>query len=102
VSNEHAPEAPPTDVGVRNTTRSSLSFRVPGRSIRLAPGAVVGLPSAYLDTDEVKTLLGQRALAQVAAPAAATSHASHPDGGPHGSTGAGGAERKTARRSTNR
>jgi|GEM_PF-4592690 len=41
---------------IMNTTREGLTFRVPGKSLYLAPGQSLKLPKAYLDTVEITTL----------------------------------------------
>jgi hypothetical protein len=61
---EKAPEDPPK-VTIRNVTRSSLSFQVPGESIRLPPGQSVEVHKAYLETAELKTLCQQGAVTEV-------------------------------------
>jgi hypothetical protein len=57
-------------VTVRNTTRGSLSFRVPGMSLHLLPGQSIEVPAAYLDTDELASLCRQGAIARVKAASA--------------------------------
>jgi hypothetical protein len=61
---EKAPEDPPK-VTIRNVTRSSLSFQVPGESIRLMPGESMDVYKAYLGTTELKTLCQQGAVTEV-------------------------------------
>jgi hypothetical protein len=57
-------------VRIRNATSNSLSFRLPGRSIHLAPGDSLDVPKAYLETDELKALHRQGAVVveQISAP----------------------------------
>ena len=55
----------PSKVTIRNATRSSLSFRVPGESIRLLPGQSVDVHKAYLETTELRTLCRDGAVTQV-------------------------------------
>jgi len=61
---ENTSEAP-RKVRIRNVTRSSLSFQVPGESIRLGPGQSVEVHKAYLGTTELKTLCLQGAVIEV-------------------------------------
>ena len=51
-----------THVYVVNTTRNALGFRVPGRSVTLAPGESVELPRLYMERGEVRLLVKQGAL----------------------------------------
>lgn len=46
-------------VKVRNVTRNSLSFRIPGQSIYLLPGQAVSVPRCDLDTHELEALCRQ-------------------------------------------
>ena len=57
-------------VTMRNTTRTSLSFRIPGQSVRLSPGSTIELPRSSLDSHEVKALLERSALVPIVAGAA--------------------------------
>jgi hypothetical protein len=57
--------ATPAKVTIRNVTRSSLSFRVPGESIHLLPGQSVDVHKAYLETTELKTLCKDGAVTQI-------------------------------------
>src|SRR6185503_6493443 len=45
-----------------NTTRSSLHFQVPGRSVRLAPGQSMEIDKAYLGTSELQVLCDRGAV----------------------------------------
>ncbi len=56
---EKAPATATSKVTIRNVTRSSLSFQVPGESIRLQPGQSLEVHEAYLETTELKTLCKQ-------------------------------------------
>jgi hypothetical protein len=58
-------------VTVRNTTRVSLLVRVPGQSLHLPPGKTADVPRAYLQTDELATLLRRGAVALASPPPAA-------------------------------
>jgi hypothetical protein len=71
---EKSPEEATAMVKIRNTTPSSLSFRVPGSSIFLTPGEVLEVHKAYLETDELKALCRQGAVMidQAAAPKGTT------------------------------
>jgi hypothetical protein len=71
---EKSPEAASPKVTIRNVTRSSLSFQVPGESIRLMPGQSVEVHRVYLETAELKTLCDQGAVTEIE-PRAATSAA---------------------------
>lgn len=46
-------------VNVRNTTRSCLSFRVPGQSVLIMPGQSIDLPINFLYTHELSALARQ-------------------------------------------
>jgi hypothetical protein len=59
------PRVAPSKVTIRNATRSSLSFRVPGESIHLLPGQSVDVHKAYLETTELKTLCKDGAVTQI-------------------------------------
>lgn len=52
-------------VTIGNSTRTGLTFRVPGKSLHLAPGQVLDLPKAYLDTPELKALCRQGAISEI-------------------------------------
>lgn len=49
-------------VKVRNVTRNSLNFRIPGQSIYLLPGQAVSVPRCDLDTHELEALCRQGAV----------------------------------------
>lgn len=57
-------------VKVRNNTRRSLLVRVPGEAFHLQPGATAEMARAYLNTDELATLLRSGAVLLVTPPAA--------------------------------
>jgi hypothetical protein len=62
---DEKPREDPPKVTIRNVTRSSLSFQVPGESIRLMPGHSMEVYKAYLGTAELKTLCQQGAITEV-------------------------------------
>jgi hypothetical protein len=61
----------PHSVQVRNVTRQSVVFQVPGRSVHVRPGGTVDLPNAFLESREAALLLHQGALVRVSAAAPA-------------------------------
>lgn len=87
---ELRPDGGAAHVTVRNTTRTSLNFRVPGQSLHLAPGQNHELPKAYLETPELKVLCQQGAVVELEAESALT--APPPAEGSVGAEGSEGAE----------
>ena len=61
---------PTEQVKVRNTTRTSLLVHVPGQSIHLPPGKTADVSRAFLETEELATLLRRGALALATSAAA--------------------------------
>jgi hypothetical protein len=61
---ERDAEASPGTVRIRNVTRTSLSFQVPGQSIRLMPGQTVDVHKAFLETTELQALCQQGSVRQ--------------------------------------
>jgi len=53
-------------VQLRNVTRQTVSFQVPGRSVQALPGRTVEVPKAYLDVGEVAVLMKRGALVLLA------------------------------------
>ncbi len=62
MSDEKSVEPGMDEVKIRNTTRSSVSFRVPGRSIHLRPGQTTEVPRPYLESAELGALRRQGAV----------------------------------------
>lgn len=56
-------------VKIKNTTRSTVCFRVPGQSIHLLPGQTADVPSSYLDTVELEILRRQGTVTALKPPA---------------------------------
>jgi len=52
-------------VKVMNATFTSLAFRVPGRSVNLAPREAAEVPRAYLETQELQALVRRGAVVVV-------------------------------------
>ena len=59
---ERDAEAKLATTKIRNATRTTLTFQVPGRSIRLMPGKTTDVPRAYLETVELQVLCRQGAV----------------------------------------
>lgn len=78
MAQQEAQPDPKEKARVRNTTRSSLLVKVPGQSIHLLPGQMAEVPRAYLDTDELSTLLRNGAV--LLTNPAATASAPTPNG----------------------
>ena len=57
--NSEKKEAAPEKSAIKNVTRQSLHFHVPGGAMRIQPGEITELPSAYLDIAELQSLLQQ-------------------------------------------
>ena len=67
MSHEKTVEPTMDAVQIRNTTRTSVTFRVPGRSIHLRPGQTTEVPRPYLETTELGALRRQGAVVEAGA-----------------------------------
>jgi hypothetical protein len=61
---------PMEKVKVRNNSRRSLLVKVPGAALHLQPGASAEVPRAYLNGDELATLVRSGTVLVIAPPAA--------------------------------
>jgi hypothetical protein len=50
------------NIKLRNNLKGPVIFRIPGRSVRLAPGRSVDLPSQFKDAAELKKLCFRKAV----------------------------------------
>ena len=49
-------------IKIRNNLRRPVTFRIPGKNIRLAPGGSAEIPEPCLETPELKKLCLQRSI----------------------------------------
>lgn len=66
-------EAAPQTSAIKNVTRQSLHFHVPGGAIRIQPEEIAEVPSAYLDIAELQSLRRQGQVVVVGSAAAKNS-----------------------------
>ena len=62
---KHEAADPFEPVEIMNTTFTSLSFPVPGRSVYMRPRETAEVPKAYLETKELQALVRQGAVVVV-------------------------------------